>query len=147
MFFWNKSDDDLDPDPWYADGLRFSCQQCGACCGGGPGYVWVRQEDRSRIASFLGVDEEQFVERYCRRALGKVSLVEKDNLDCVFLEPEGCRVYPVRPPQCRTFPFWERYLEDREAWEGLGDRCPGIGQGKLHTCEEIRRILRGEDTV
>ena len=26
---------------WYSEGLRFECTQCGACCSGEPGYVWV----------------------------------------------------------------------------------------------------------
>ncbi|MFM7740581.1 MAG: YkgJ family cysteine cluster protein, partial [Planctomycetota bacterium] len=28
-------------EPWYKDGLRFQCSQCGDCCTGGAGYVWV----------------------------------------------------------------------------------------------------------
>ena len=149
MFFWNKAKKKQESGsrPWYAEGLRFECQNCGSCCGGGPGYVWVPEEDRQRIAAFLGISEEQLVHRYCRRALGKISLVEKASYDCIFLEPEGCRVYPVRPVQCRTFPFWERYLEDRDAWEAVGSRCPGVGKGDLYTYQEILRILRGEDTT
>lgn len=37
---------------------------------------------------------------------------------CVFLDPFGkCSIYPVRPIQCRTYPFWPSLLEDRETWE------------------------------
>ncbi|MFM1805538.1 MAG: hypothetical protein RL136_2417, partial [Planctomycetota bacterium] len=30
--------------PWYAEGLRFECTQCGNCCSGGPGAVWFTPE-------------------------------------------------------------------------------------------------------
>ena len=29
------------PPTWYADGLRFTCTQCGNCCTGQPGFVWI----------------------------------------------------------------------------------------------------------
>ena len=44
-----------DPDsPWYRDGLAFSCTRCGACCTGGPGYVWVSPEEIEELARFRG---------------------------------------------------------------------------------------------
>ena len=30
---------------WYQAGLRFGCTQCGNCCSGPPGYVWVNREE------------------------------------------------------------------------------------------------------
>ena len=40
------------------------------------------------------------------------SLVEFPNGDCVFFHGESrtCQVYPVRPRQCRTWPFWNSDL-------------------------------------
>src|SRR5437763_101054 len=38
---------------WYGAGLRFNCTQCGNCCSGGPGYVWLTVNDMQRIAQFL----------------------------------------------------------------------------------------------
>ena len=62
---------------------------------------------------------------------------------CRFLrEDHTCAIYPVRPKQCATWPFWEENLE-RERWEGpVRERCPGIGQGRLHSAEEIERLAR-----
>jgi Fe-S-cluster containining protein len=51
-------------------------------------------------------------------------------------------VYPVRPPQCRTWPFWESNLESPEAWQKTCDDCPGSGQGELIPVEEISKRLR-----
>lgn len=49
---------------------------------------------------------------------------------CVFLDPFGqCSVYPVRPVQCRTYPFWPSLVDARDDWEGEAV-LPGDG---LHT--------------
>jgi len=37
----------------------------------------------------------------------------------VFLKDKQCTVYPVRPAQCRTFPWWKENLSSKEAWRGL----------------------------
>ena len=45
-----------DTSPWYAEGLKFTCSQCGNCCTGGPGYVWISKGDRRVNAkSIMGV--------------------------------------------------------------------------------------------
>jgi Fe-S-cluster containining protein len=46
-------------------------------------------------------------------------------------------VYPVRPTQCRTFPFWREHVRSRAAWDRLADECPGCNQGRRFTPEEI----------
>jgi Fe-S-cluster containining protein len=52
------------------------------------------------------------------------------NGDCVFLgEGRRCRIYAVRPAQCRTYPFWPE-LETRQAWRDEARRCEGILLGK-----------------
>ncbi|WP_296458322.1 hypothetical protein [Rubinisphaera sp.] len=38
---------------WYKDGLKFECTQCGNCCTGGPGAVWVSEEEIQAIAEYL----------------------------------------------------------------------------------------------
>ncbi|MEW6253075.1 MAG: hypothetical protein AB1716_20750, partial [Planctomycetota bacterium] len=53
--------------PWYRDGLCFACTQCGRCCGGAPGYVWVDAAEISAIAASLGLDEQTFRSRHVRR--------------------------------------------------------------------------------
>ena len=37
--------------PWYADGLQFECTQCGDCCTGAPGYVWVNKSEIEALAA------------------------------------------------------------------------------------------------
>jgi hypothetical protein len=57
--------------PWYADGLRFTCQQCGNCCTGGPGYVWISVEEVGRLARLLHLTKSEVVEQYCRKIDGQ----------------------------------------------------------------------------
>lgn len=144
--------------PWYADGLNFTCTQCGNCCGGAPGYVWITREEIVRIAEFLSITPEQMVETYCRKVGGKWSLKEGkgpgSDFDCVFLKEEKvtkrsaqggesiqlgrryCSIYSVRPLQCRTWPFWRETLESRRTWDHAGRRCHGINHGKRHFTKE-----------
>ena len=130
-------------DSWYADGLSFTCTQCGECCGGEPGYVWVSREDIARMARLLGMGTSVFRRRYVRRVWQRLSLKERENGDCVMLDGRGCRVYAERPYQCRSFPFWADALASRNAWDALKTRCPGVGRGRCWTLEEISAILAG----
>lgn len=94
--------------PWYAEGLHFTCTQCGDCCTGAPGYVWLTDDELVAIASHLGQAVAEVRDLYTRKAKGKRTLREKSNGDCVFFDrKKGCTVYPVRPTQCRTWPFWK----------------------------------------
>jgi hypothetical protein len=129
---------------WYEQGLRFECTQCGDCCTGAPGYVWMTVAEIERLAAHLGMDRDAFGKRYLRRIGRRYSLIEKANGDCVFWN-RGCTVYAARPDQCRTFPFWPENLRDRDAWRQTSDHCPGIGCGQLYAVDRIERIRRGEE--
>lgn len=126
-------------EPWYQDGLRFTCTQCGNCCTGAPGYVWVNKAEIEALAALLKLPVDQFEEKYCRRVGVRLSLVEFDNGDCVFFDNKTrrCNVYEARPRQCRTWPFWHSNVRSPEAWEQTCEVCPGSGNGQLFTVEEI----------
>lgn len=129
--------------PWYAGGLRFTCSQCGDCCTGAPGFVWVTDDELAAIAKYLGRPAAEVRDLYSRSARGKRTLRERDNGDCVFLDAKrGCTIYPVRPPQCRTWPFWDSNVETPEEWQKTCEVCPGSGQGELIPVEEISRRLK-----
>jgi Fe-S-cluster containining protein len=125
--------------PWYRDGLAFSCTRCGACCTGAPGYVWVGPEEVAQLASARGLSVDQFRKTYVRRVGNRYSLIEKPNGDCIFWDKQaGCTVYAARPVQCRTWPFWAENIESPEAWEAVRRVCPGSGQGRVFSLDEIR---------
>jgi Fe-S-cluster containining protein len=129
--------------PWYADGLRFTCTRCGACCTGAPGYVWVNAEEIARLAAHVGKTPEAFSRAYVRRVGDRFSLKEKQGGDCVFWDSrEGCTVYPARPVQCQTWPFWPENIETPESWEHVTSVCPGSGQGRWFSLDEVRESAR-----
>ena len=46
--------------PWFQAGLRFECSQCGDCCTGAPGYVWVNREEINALAAKVGMEVSAF---------------------------------------------------------------------------------------
>ena len=139
--------------PWYADGLSFTCTQCGNCCTGGPGYVWISEIEITRMAAHLKMTEQELVRKYCRKIDGKFSLRERKSLkgdyDCIFLkEVDGrrtCTVYEVRPLQCRTWPFWDGNLIAPKSWNRAGTKCPGLNKGRKFTQKQIEALRDAED--
>lgn len=132
-----------EPETWYREGLAFTCTRCGDCCRGAPGYVWVTDEEIQRLAALRGESPEVFTRRFVRQVGPRMSLIEKPNGDCVFWENEnGCTVYSARPKQCRTWPFWPANLTDESAWERTCAFCPGSGQGRTHSLDEIRASIQ-----
>ena len=86
-------------DVWY------QCDRCTACCKW-PGDVRVEDEEIDAIARYLGMDDEAFIDRFTRLRMNRdgLSLIEKDNHECIMLEGNSCRINPVKPGQCRGFP-------------------------------------------
>lgn len=125
--------------PWYRDGLRFECSQCGDCCTGAPGYVWVNDEEIAQLAASCELSVDQFESAYVRTVGLRKSLREYGNGDCVFFDTEsrGCTVYQARPRQCRTWPFWDSNIRTEADWKATCEMCPGSGQGPLYQLEEI----------
>lgn len=131
--------------PWYSEGLPFECTGCGQCCTGAPGYIWVNEEEITTIADHLDLSIPEFTARFLRRVNGQYSLVElAKTYDCVFLKDNKCQIYPIRPTQCRTFPWWPRNLRSKEDWEEAAKYCEGINKKApivpLDVIEEQRAI-------
>lgn len=125
---------------WFSKGLKFECTKCGDCCRGEPGYVWVSGAELVAIAGLIGWSLDVLEARFVRRVGDRMSICEKPNGDCAFWENGiGCRIYPVRPIQCRTFPFWKENISSRRQWDKLGTKCPGVGRGKVHRADDIRK--------
>lgn len=122
--------------------LRFECTGCGDCCKtrGSYCYVYVSREERKRLAQHLGVSPHAFTRRYCQKTNGFFHLREPAK-DCMFLDGARCSVYPARPNQCRTWPFWPENLKQRAWVQEVKRDCPGVGQGRLYTTQEVGRLL------
>lgn len=124
--------------------LRFSCTRCGQCCiASGDYYVFMTEQEAENIRRFLGLSRNWFRRRYVER-LEEGELVASSGLDdsCVFLDRDGhCRIYPVRPLQCRTYPFWPEVVHSASSWCREARRCEGINRGPVVPVERIRRQL------
>jgi hypothetical protein len=81
------------------------CQRCAACCRW-PGEVRLDDGELARLAAFKGLEEVEFIQRFTRLTKDRrgLSLEEKPNGECVFLDGLDCTVQPVKPQQCRDFP-------------------------------------------
>ena len=125
--------------PWFKDGLRFECSQCGDCCTGAPGYVWVNKDEIEQLAQQVSMSVADFEAKYVRNVGIRKSLIEYENGDCVFFDTVArkCTVYEARPRQCRTWPFWDSNVRTEDAWQQTCEVCPGSGKGKLYQLDEI----------
>jgi Fe-S-cluster containining protein len=133
---------------WYAGGLRFGCKQCGNCCSGpNEGYIWITKPEVKRLADYLKITVGDLRTKYLKRVGLRTSVIEEaGSKDCIFLRKiEGqrrCMIYPVRPNQCRTWPFWADNLSEPEAWNRAKVKCGGINQGRSYKYEEIEVIRK-----
>lgn len=135
---------------WYAGGLHFECQQCGRCCAGpNQGYIWVTRPEIKLIADFLKMAVSQLRQKYLRRVGLRATIIEQPNTkDCVFLQridgQKRCMIYPVRPSQCRAWPFWPDNLANTDVWNKATQKCGGINRGRLYSFEEIEKIKKSK---
>jgi len=155
---------------WYQEGVRFSCTQCGRCCTGPEGFVWVDDHEVKAIAKYLNLSIEELHQKHTHlvdmdsldsvknpslsqhtdffpptadgeenakkaslKKKQKRSLIETPSeknpgdFDCTFLAENGsCSIYPHRPKQCRTYPYWPEILKSKRSWENEARYCEGI---------------------
>jgi len=117
------------------DGYSFgfdpkACESCeGACCRGESGYIWCKYPEIEKMAEYLDMSLENFAKIYLKKVGHRYSLVEKrlaeDDYACIFFDTDKkrCSIYPVRPLQCRTFPFWQQFKNSEDE---VRRECPGI---------------------
>jgi hypothetical protein len=143
--------------PFYAEGIRFECQGSGKCCTsrGSYGYVYLTEADQKRFALFFKMTVPEFIKKYCGKKDGWIFLLDPREMgltdhppgDCIFLDQNRCKVYEARPEHCRTWPFWPENMNPKIWRTEIASFCPGVGKGKLHTREEIEKILGVADST
>lgn len=110
---------------------EFQCNRCGNCCKG-DGVVHIDREQAVRIADFLGLPLKSFLKQYTTRiAPGEWWLHDQANPErwCIFLEQDAeglfkCRINPVKPNQCKSFP---------EKWRN---------EDSFRTCSGLRTLMK-----
>lgn len=67
-----------------------------------------------------------------------------DGSGCPLLDGDACTVHPVKPVQCRSFPFWPEVVESLETWKAASAGCPGIDhpEGTWFSWAEVKRRAR-----
>ncbi|MEM7013780.1 MAG: YkgJ family cysteine cluster protein [Verrucomicrobiota bacterium] len=90
---------EIDPSVWY------QCQRCAQCCRW-PGEVILTDADITRIAEFLEISEFDFIQKHTavRRNRAGLTLTEKPNGECEFLDGFSCTIQDAKPEQCSGFP-------------------------------------------
>jgi Fe-S-cluster containining protein len=98
----------------------------------------VRLEAReiSQLASFMGMSEFDFIQKYTRLRENRrgLALLEKTNGECIFLDGRDCSVQPVKPQQCRDFP-------NRWNFPGFEKVCKAVPREASDA--EYQRLLSG----
>ena len=127
--------------------LRFECTGCGACCTGGPDYyVAADSREREAIRAFLKISRAWFTRRYLARVDADTIGIRLTSAgDCTFLGADKrCRIYPVRPTQCRTYPWWPELVDSQRHWDEEAKRCEGMNRGAIVPLQVIQRSLARE---
>lgn len=139
----------------FSDGRdrRFRCERCGDCCRRG-GVVYFSSADIRRAAGFLGMTIREFRKTYLVKEDGRW-LHEGTPEGCTFFDHQNvaCTIQPVKPLQCRAWPFWPETHRSRSSWTEAARHCPGMGKGATHSAEEMREWftamekLTGDDGI
>lgn len=124
--------------------LRFECTGCGVCCTGDASrYVKAGPQEQEGIRAFLNISRAWFRRRYLTRVDDATEGLRLAHGRCVFLKADGrCRVYPVRPTQCRTYPWWPEVVASPASWRAEARRCEGINRGTPVPLSKIVAALK-----
>jgi len=125
---------------FFDSGIRFECRRCGACCTGDPGIVRISGPEIRILADFLKIPVSDLTRKHLRPITSGFSISEEADGACRFYD-QGCQIYPVRPLQCRTYPFWLSHMRSQRQWENALRQCPGIGSGPLYARERILDMI------
>jgi Fe-S-cluster containining protein len=95
------------------------------------GEVYLTEEDLVRIADHLAIPAADFERKSVHRTARSLRLRKPPDRQCLFLRDNRCSIHPVKPVQCRVFPFWPEIIKSAEAWNETAQRCPGMNKGEL----------------
>lgn len=106
----------------------FECKKCGHCCSGEGGII-LSSGDIKRLASFLGLSDEEALANWATLSNGKYKIKSGEDGRCVFfIHKIGCSIHPAKPDVCRAWPFFRGNLEDSVSLDLARDYCPGISR-------------------
>ena len=96
----------------------------------------------TRIAAFLGRTEQDFIDRETEVSPDRRGLILKSRPDgaCAWLSDNNlCRINPVKPDKCRTFPHEWTNVDSEKI-------CPGLRQVICHNDNGWQNEKQEENT-
>ncbi len=81
----------------------------------------------TQIADHLHISEAAVRARFV--ATSGDRLIDGPGGRCPFLDDgqeTRCRIYAVRPQKCRSWPYWDEFLDNPKALREAARLCPGI---------------------
>ncbi|SFM96992.1 YkgJ family cysteine cluster protein [Thermodesulforhabdus norvegica] len=128
------------------DSICFACHQglpCFTrCCR--DVNIYLTPYDVLRMRRALGMGSSEFLSRYTRSFLAKVThvpvvqlLMDPETLNCLLVTDEGCRIYDDRPWACRMYPL---DINPRKPGSyrliAGADKCFGLKEAQSWTLKE-----------
>jgi Fe-S-cluster containining protein len=110
--------------------IPFECTSCGKCCRT-IGNVYMSPEETTAAAEYTNKTVSEFIQSYATHTIRATDSRDEQlpwillantetekGPSCIFLDQETnfCQIYPVRPTQCSTYPFWSNLLESEFNW-------------------------------
>lgn len=128
------------------------CQRCSACCRW-PGQVKLTDAEITRIAGFLQIAEDEFIQRHTRLRQDRRGLALQEQPDgaCHFLKDDRCAIQPVKPQQCRDFPnLWtypdaEKYCRAIPREVSADEYVRLVSEATHRAPDEVRELMRRAD--
>lgn len=121
----------------------FFCQRCGECCKG-ESTVGLSPEERERIARFLGLSLQEFMESFTEvKGEERVEMKTKDGY-CIFYDQTKrlCAIHPVKPDKCKEWPFPEIIFKDETNFQIIKASCKGLEKFSFTDIQQIKNLTK-----
>ena len=119
--------------------IFYQCQRCTACCRW-PGQVKLTDHDIVGLAALKQMGEFEFIQTFTRLRTDRrgLSLIEKPNHECIFLEGNDCVVQTAKPLQCKEFPNGWNFPGFEQVCQAIPVQMPETAGTPLGDCVEGR---------
>lgn len=88
---------------------KIDCTTCGNCCKTlSPD---VRETDIKQLSKYLEMTCEEFIDQYLNQ--NKEGLFRFKETPCPFLQQNKCKIYNVRPDDCKQYPHLDKDISTR----------------------------------
>lgn len=129
----------------YPVNVRFSCNQCGLCCGDTKQktrHILFLESEAKSIASQTNLEITDFSFQIDDKLPFRYEMKKTSKGKCVFLKESKCTIYPMRPLICRFYPFELRFEKAQQMHVfDFTLECPGIGQGNDFRKIDFERLF------